>query len=325
VVTLLRLLVLLAVLVQAACASVEHVRLYREARADFGQAAEQDNLATLNRLFPAAASVESARQQAPRRSPAGTFDVEGARRSYERWHNVHHELGALLSRAERELRADRLYGSAKALEVRARARRDFYAHVLSVGGAAPGAGPVPPLTVAVQEADTVLAQRDLELFTRDEYLVRSLRPTIRYEIAYLNALRLIERGQPVTLTALDEIVGQMARAEEELATAAARYPAQVLPHATMSRFVMLVSAEFLIQDTANQPLPIAPGSPQLAGLPGLRLVGERIARYRACVQTPATAESSLFTALGLEPTPQNLTTWGLGEVTAPGPAAISCR
>jgi hypothetical protein len=318
-------LALVAMLVQAGCASVEHVRLYREARADFGQAAEQDNLTTLNHLFPAAASVEAARQSAPPSPSARPFDVEGARKSYERWHHVHRELGALLSRAERELRADHLYGAARALEIRARARRDFYAHVLGVGGAAPGAGPIPPLTVSVQEADAVLAQRDVELFPRDEYLLRSLRPTIRYEIAYLNALRLMERRQPVALPAIDGIVGQMAQAEEELAAAAPRYPAQVLPHATMSRFAMLVSAEFLVQDTANQQLPIPPEDARLADLPGLRHLGERIARFRACVQTAGTAESGLFTALGLDPRPQNLTTWGLGEVTGAARALIPCR
>ena len=305
---LLRLLVLVLV-VQTGCASVEHIRLYRDARADFQDAARKDNAATLDSAFPDAAKAQAL--SAGARGGAGSLDVDAARQSYERWHQVHAELAALASRAERELSADRLYGATRALEIRAKARRDFYAHVLSVGGAAPGAGRIPPLTVSVQEAHALLARKDVELFPRDEYALRSLQPTVRYEIAYLNALRLTP---PVSLEALDDILRQMAIAEQELASPASAYPEHVVPHATMSRVIILASARTLLQERANVMTPVPAADARVAQHPGLRLLGERVTAFRARALDAQTPESRLFRALGLEPTAQNLTTWGLGDV-----------
>jgi hypothetical protein len=300
------LFLLVSLLVQTGCASVEHIRLYRDARAEFQDAARMDNIATLERAFPDAATV-----QAPNRAGAAPFDLDAARQSYERWHQIHAELSARASRAQRELSADRLYGATRALEIRARARRDFYAHVLSVGGAAPGPGRIPPLTVSVQEANALLARKDVELFPRDEYVLRSLQPTVRYEIAYLNALRL---GPRAPLEALDDILRQMATAEQELADPPSAYPEHVLPHATMSRLVMLTSARALLQERANVMTPVPAADPRVAQHPGLKLLGERVAAFRARALDGRSPESRLFSALGLEATAQNLTTWGLGDV-----------
>jgi hypothetical protein len=305
----------------AGCGSLEHIRLYRDARDDFSTAAREDNLTTLANVFPDAQTIREAAARLPVAfsAPPEGFDLAKARRGYERWYQVHAELAALDARAESALRQDRLYGSSRALEVIARARRDLYGHVLSVGGAAPGAGPIPPLTESAGEAERLLGEKGVEIFPRDEYLLRSLRPSLRYEIAYLNALRaLAPPAAGLELKTAGEIAGQMALAEAELAAEAASAPSQVAPMAAMSRMVMLVSGEFLVQAKARQRLPLPRESPLLAQHPGLKLLADRIASFRERVRSEGTPERDLFLRLGLEPTGQNLTTWGLGEV-AEGP------
>ena len=318
-------LILAYALVQTGCASVEHIRLYREARTDFSNAAKSDNVEVLRNLFPDPKTIGDV----PKTQSTLNF-FNGAQQSYERWYAVHVEFAALNSRASNELAQDQLLGSSKALEIISKSRQDLYAHILSAGGkpvAPPTAatrGPVQsqdPLTVSVAMANELLSQKDIQLFPRDEYLLRSLRPTVRYEIAYVNALRAAPPDSAAaSLDTIAPIVGQMAQAEKELEGASRDSPANVKSHATMSRLTMLVTARFLVQERARKVPPLITRTDEdLTRHSELACLSERIHNFLTQASTPDTSENNVFKSLGAEPTIPNLTDWGLGEIQEPPP------
>ena len=65
-------------LVQTGCASVDHLRLYRDARKDFSPAAQADNIQTLKNIFP---DPKTVKESVNRSIEFKYFD--GARLSYE--------------------------------------------------------------------------------------------------------------------------------------------------------------------------------------------------------------------------------------------------
>jgi hypothetical protein len=323
-----RLIVLVALAALMGCASVEHIQLYRQARQDFSDAARLDNVGAIRRIAPDATQIESMKSSVRKdlTRPAGPgnpndADVEVAP-SFERWQNVYAEFAALNGRASRELAADHLLGSSQALQILSQARRDLYAQLLKVDGSSGAEVTAPPLTEAVAQANALLNNSQIKLFPRDAYLLRVLEPLTRYEIAYVNASSLSRRKSPLSADEIDDLLAQIAQAEkdtESAADAAGDARGSILPHATMSRFMMLVAGEFLLQEKANVQLPMDAG----VAKPGAAELGARVARFRGQALTNGAPEHELFLRLGLAPDDQRLTTWGVGLIITPPPAPPS--
>jgi hypothetical protein len=312
-------------LVQTGCASVDHLRLYRDARKDFSAAAQADNIQTLKNIFP---DPKTVKESVNRSIEFKYFD--GARLSYEQWYEVHAAFSALNARAERELEQDQLLGSSKAMEIISKSRKDLFAQILSAGNNPmpypPTASPQPqpstpdPLTAAVEQADKLLKTKDNQLFSRDEYLLRSLRPTVRYEIAYVNKLRSVRPSDKKNqIEVYAPIIGQMTKAEEELAEVSRSCPANVKNYTTMSRFIMLVAARDIamnIEGKTKTALTLT--NIDYANNEDLRFLNKRINNFRVgTVAAEPTPENELMRNLGLQPTLPELTQWGLDELFDP--------
>ncbi len=324
-------LAIVYLLVQSGCASVEHVRLYREARMDFSEAAKFDNTLVFNNIFPEPASLNNLGAN------SSQFNYNNVEQSYEKWYRVQAELVALNSRSSKELAQDQLLGSSKSLEIISKSRTDLCAQILSAVGkpVSPPQATNPslqkspdPLTVSVAQAEDLLSKKDIQLFPRDEYLLRSLRPAIRYDIAYVNSLRAKQSPDKNKLETFAPIIGQMVQAEKELAETAKACPDNVKLHATMSRYVMLHTARGLLQDIEGAKLPLNVKDPDYASNAELQSLSERLHNFRTQATSLQTPENSLVQNIGLlgadpRTTLQRLTLSGLGEIvqdSAPQPS-----
>lgn len=301
---------LLGVALSAGCASIEHVRLYRDARAEFSAAADKDNAAVLGTAFPVVANA------GPAEALASTAQVQA---SFERWDRVASLFGALNRRAASELRQDQLYGSSRVLELVARSHRAFYGHSLTATGDGPpatearpaaGAGSVEALTVPVAEARELLKDTSVVLFARDAYLARSLAGENRYKIAFLDATRAVAAQSRPKAERVHALCEQMARAEAEVATATKDAGEAVERQAAISRLLMLKSARHLLTIIGNvNPDTAAADVPTLAA---------RIREYRENAVDPNKSEGRLLQwMLGRLPTGDasgDLASLGLGTI-----------
>jgi hypothetical protein len=310
-------LALVCLLIQSGCVSVEHIRLYREARQDFSAAANEDNVATMKSLFPGPESFKNLSNPA-----ASSFNHNQVQESMGRWDAVLREFQALNSRKKQELADDQLLGSSQTLQILAELRRDLCIHILGSGGRQLVDL---PLTNVLAKAEALADSKDVKLFERDEFLLRSLRPMVRYEIAYINANRPyteVKNKDGKTDTEKDKkkraesflpIVEQMAIAERELESGKA--PSNMVPYVTMSRFIMLNSGRYLVwsPDKARIALPLDlrddKQKSQYESSKELKLLNDRVAHFLQKAGKKETPENNLINSLGL--TPDKLSEAGL--------------
>ena len=288
------------------CASVEHVRLYRDARADFSLAANKDNLETLGNLFPDPQKLNQAE------TPLDA-SWKGAQESMERWDAVLATFTALNKQKKSELAQDDLLGSSLTLQAMAQLHRDLHAHVLGAASktimppaerGTPVAIPPQTLTTTLAQAEELATNGEVKLFARDLFVLKSLRPMVRYQIAYLNALREIRKLQGKASSAVYlPLVEQMALAEQEL-TATPDCPGHMNPYVTLSRYIMLLSAQNLVQHPkrAGIRLPLSEEESLHRGSSALILLHKRVHHFNAEAGKADTPESALLVTLGLKVT-----------------------
>jgi len=288
--------VLLCLMIQSGCSSsVEHIRLYREARQDFSDAAHEDNRVIKEKLFPEPGNFKNLLS-----NPAiFEFSYNKAQESMGRWDAVQREFIALNNNKECELTADALFGSSRTFQIMAQLRRDFWIHFLKAGGGQLENidGQSKPLTEALAQAEKLVANKDVKLFERDSLLLKSLRPRVRYEIAYINASRpcLNDTLKKKTFFPIAE---QMAQAEKELAEASSTTQGNLQYYFTMSRYIMLVSARQVVvgSDKASQKLPLEENDKSVNEFPTLN---ERVNYFRKQATNQGTPEQKLINSLGL--------------------------
>jgi hypothetical protein len=320
------------VLLASSGCDVQHIQLFRQARQDFFEAASRDNSIALNRLNPDVAQLQTMGQSVgDDLASRPKKPTNEAAEALEQWENVYAEFHALNSRARGKLEEDKLLGTSLTLETLAKGRRDLYQRLLlieqspstlpttiSTTNATADSGTrstAPPLTDAVSEANRSLERQKDKLFPRDRFLLRALEPHTRYEIAYVKARKAMQRGAlgPAQLDYIDQLVGEIARAEKDLETVAddsgdAR--SSVIHHATLSRFIMLVAGEYLLRDKGGVALPVDPARLKEGG----KALGERVKHFRERAQIAGSPEHDLFDRLGLIASGQNLTTWGMKAI-----------
>jgi hypothetical protein len=286
------------------CATIEHVRIFRDARTEFSQAASIDNARYGKQLVATNASIATLLPNA--------VEVQA---SFERWSHVASLFVALNRRAEDELRADDLFGSSRVLELVARSQLAFYGHELEAMGqptAANAVEPIEPLTAIVAEAQTLMQDSRIRLFARDAYLARSLAGEVRYKIAFLAAERALLAGKPADeayLNAMSAAAEQMAQAETEIASATAGTDEAIVRQAALARLAMLKSARYLISETANQAPPQARTAAPI-------LAARLDAFHAACLKTGTPEWRLMRWIVGRDPKEEDLAGLGLGRFTS---------
>ena len=324
--------ILVCLLIQTGCASIEHVRLYHDARSDFSAAAHEDNLATLQGIFPNPKALSGLTNDA-------SVDYVGVQASVERWETVLAEFRALNCRKKKELSDDQLLGSSLTLQIIAQLRRDLWAHALSPDDkqnqdleklddpssqgdpltqcGSPQQSPM-PLTDTLAQAEALAANKGVKLFERDEFLLRSLRPMVRYEIAYINTIKADAEfknrnknkkpgEKPVDTEekrkAYIPIVGQMVQAEKKLSELADKSPSTMKPYVTMSRYIMLVSSQALVADPnrVNVQLPVTQEKDKelYNKEEKLKKLNDRIKNFRSNAGAGGKPENDLIKKIGL--------------------------
>ena len=236
--------VMLAVVASAmmvGCASVDHVRSLREARATYNDATSRANTSASRNLMTAAASDlrDPPAGGSPVWSPTdaelsmgfGSEDLFGLHAAYN---DAALQLADLNSGSRSELIADKLYGSSRTLQLLCEWKAAFFARLLGVDAPDPAGAGVLPETPAMTELRArrraVLADlqgNEASLFPRDQLYLAALEPLLRYDNAYIYAVEYSKLGKfdagitasgAERLAAVREIVEEMAQAEEELAS-----------------------------------------------------------------------------------------------------------
>lgn len=324
---------LLCLLIQSGCASVEHIRLYREARQDFSAAAREDNNLTANNLFPDPSSFKDLYSSS--NPTASDFSLNQAQESMGRWDAVLREFQALNRLKKKELLDDQLLGSSQTLQILAQLRRDLWTHFLESGGGqlaypenvGPSKSSVseqskPPLTAALAQAETLAANKEVKLFDRDAFLLKSLRPMVRYEIAYINASRPYIDGNKSRVETFLPIAEQMVLAEKELEEISSTDQRNLQSYITMSRYIMLVSARYVVAslDKGKVQLPLdlkdENDKKRYDSSQELKKLHERVNHFQKQAETKDTPEQKLINSLGV--TSEKLGGVGLGPIVKAG-------
>ncbi len=302
------------------CQSLEHISILRDEQHDFSEAAAEENNLTLSHVLPLGKPEEKTafKWNSGFDSQLQTgFTPEKSYNLYTRYGQIYHTLDALERRAAARLKQDQLYGNAAALRVLAFWRMTFFGQLLQVTPAAEPLSaastntapilPVPPAAMSevAAEANQVLADPSFDsgaLFPRDLFLLKAVQPLTRYDIAYLNAVRLDRSGQFEHDNTADftnrvqQIVGQIAQAEQELAALGQRQSAQLQRYAALARFTMLRTGRALVTQTGFPS--IAPDTAQT-----FKNLASRIQTFQAEAESERpNAVRSLLTDLGISPT-----------------------
>ena len=288
-------IVLLCLMIQSGCSSVEHIRLYREARQDFSAAALADNNVTKENLFPNPNRFNDLLSS----SATADLSYNRAQESMGSWDAVLREFTALNKNKESELTADALFGSSRTFQIMAQLRRDFWIHFLKAGG---GQLDYPEksksLTEALDQAEALVKKKDVKLFERDSLLLQSLRPRVRYEIAYINASRPCPNDTILKRKTFFPIAVQMAQAEKELAEVSRTAQKNLQYYFTMSRYIMLVSARHVVfGDKYADQSKTKHLSREKAD--ELKTLIDRVNHFREQADNLGTPENNLINSLGL--------------------------
>jgi hypothetical protein len=228
-------------------------------------------------LFPPTATM--AQHIATAKTPAqiwlpGAHKVEALVSLHRGYFELYQRLGALENRAGGQLKADGLAGATATLRLLAHWRTLFYAHVLSIEEALPPlqSGQQPPLpkalTEIIAEANRLLNDKNLTLYPRDQFMLRALRPLIRYELVYIrifdadrhNRLPQDTSGLPLVTPWIEEI----AQATTELAAINEAQYRHMASYQTLALLAMLRSAQRLVIQVGLNPAAEAQRFPALA-------------------------------------------------------------
>ena len=261
-----RLLACCLILVCLLGCGLEHVRALREAQDEFSTLAERENTQSMRMLFPPAEAmgqhIATAKEPAQIWLPgAGSLNtLSGLHRGY---FDLYQRLRALENRAGTQLKADGLAGAMATLRVLTHWRTLFYAHVLSIEEALPplepGQQPAIPkaLTDVIAEANGLLSDKNLTLYPRDQFMLRALRPLIRYELVYIRIFAADRsRTLPQDLSGVPLVtpwVEEIAQAATELAAINEPQYRHMRPYQTLALFAMLRSAQRLLVQVGLNP------------------------------------------------------------------------
>jgi hypothetical protein len=265
-----------AVCVILAGCGLEHVRLLREAQQEFSALASVETSQAMRMLFPPTAAT--GQHIATAKAPAqiwlpGADKVEALVSLHRGYFELYQRLRALENRAGGQLKADGLAGATATLRVLAHWRTLFYAHVLSVEEALPPLTTEPPplpktLTEIIAEANRLLNDKNLTLYPRDQFMLRALRPLIRYELVYIRIFdadrqhRLPQDTSGIPLvTPWIEAIAQAATELTAINEAQYRHMAS---YQTLALLAMLRSAQRLVIQVGLNPATEAQRFPTLA-------------------------------------------------------------
>jgi hypothetical protein len=253
---------LLGALWFTACSSLEHLSVLRQSQNTFNALAEKENQLTSRHVFPSTAQITN--QPAGFDWRAGWHDLNtgfGGSQAYDcytGYGDVYATLNALERRSAPQLRADGLYGNVETLRVIALWRKTFFGHLLQVGLPEPtndvGLLAMGALSEVASQAEATVnrarAQTNDQIYPRDLFLLQAVRPLVRYDIAYINALRLDRDGRlnnkENDRPSITNVVWQMALAEEELANLAGTNATVSSDYATLARLTMLRTARTIV-------------------------------------------------------------------------------
>jgi hypothetical protein len=249
---------LAALLAATGCLHVGHIQVLRDSQEHFSELARLENDAALRSAAPPRVDPLQLAPRVPARDATGF---------YHGYRGIYLDVEALRRRAGRRLAQDGLASSAALLSLLACWRMAYNGHLAALQGAAleplpteagatsgVAATALPSLAsvrALARSAREEARREQLPVLPRDAYLMDALPALLRYDIAYLEAVRaarngtLASAGTPADQDTAKRIVGQMVRAENELAEDTRGAPRSVKPYALLARYQMLVNARLV--------------------------------------------------------------------------------
>ena len=206
------LILIATITTQISCATVKHVGGLRELQDEFTKISDELSTSTIAAIVPTTVAEGSANsavigELTSLRDAQSTLqratNNELERRAFVKYRAIAKRLAELNKTTEHSLRADNLYGVSMTLQVLAEWKAAFYEHLLrfdksAKSGNATNMEVSQSFAAVSKKAETTikyLNQMKVPLFPRDRFFLAAMKPLVRYDLAYLWAVRWNREGK----------------------------------------------------------------------------------------------------------------------------------